>query len=164
MSTIGPGATAPEIELKSTTGSDFKLSDARKSAPVLAAFFKVECPTCQYALPFLQRLHRAYGDKVRVVAISQNPKADTEAFMKQYGVTMPVALDDTKRYPASNAYKLTNVPSVFLITPEGKVEHTMIGWVKPEFEQINAAIAKAAGAVPAAIFKPGEEVKEFKAG
>jgi peroxiredoxin len=164
MAALQAGAPAPEIEAKTVTGGDFKLSAARETAPVVAAFFKVGCPTCQYAFPFIERLHKAYGDKVKVVGISQDEASATAAFAKQYGATMPMALDDTKRYPASNAYGLTNVPSIFLIASDGKVQHSSVGWVKQEFEQLNAALAKAAGVTPAAIFKPGEEVKEFKAG
>ena len=164
MATLQAGAAAPEFEAASLTGEKFKLSDARKNGAVLAAFFKVGCPTCQYALPFLDRLHKAYGSKVRVVAVSQDDAAATSAFAKQYGTTMPMLLDDTQRYPASNAYGLTNVPSIFLISPEGKIQQSTVGWVKPEMEQLNATLAQAAGLEPATLFKPGEEVKEFKAG
>ena len=57
--------------------------------------------------------------KITIVGISQNAKKDTAGFIKEYGVTFPVLLDDTESYPASNAYGLTNVPSLFWIAPDG---------------------------------------------
>ena len=139
------------------------MKDAK--TPVVAAFFKVGCPTCQYTFPFLERIYRAYPkDRVKVVGISQDDAEQTAAFIKEFGVTFPVLLDDTKKYPASNAYQLVNVPSTFLIGKNGKVEMTTIGWVKDEFEQLNEAVARAIPIPPAQIFKYGEDVKDFKAG
>src|SRR3954447_16167189 len=123
MSALDTGKTAPEIKLPTLGGGNFLLSDARKRGPVALAFFKVSCPVCQMALPFYERLHQAYrGKNVQVIGVSQDSAADTAAFARQYGITFPIALDDTKRYPASNAYGLTNVPTLFLISPDGEIE------------------------------------------
>ena len=165
MTALEAGADAPNISLSDTHGKSFSLEQARKTTPVVAAFFKVGCPTCQYAFPFLERIFQAYPkDKVRVIAVSQDTKKDTEEFAKRYGVTFPILLDDTRKYPASNAYGLTNVPSTFVISPEGKVEFSSVGWVKEEIERLNEQVAKAADVAPAQIFKTGENVLEFKAG
>ena len=165
MNTLTAGKLAPDIETSTVDGKNFSLDEARKQSPVLVAFFKVGCPTCQYTFPFLERLHRAYpGGKVQVVGVSQDNASDTREFNQRFGVSFPVALDDTKKYPASNAYGLVNVPSLFVVSPGGAIEQASIGWDKKEFEQINQRLAKAAGVPPAALFKPGESVQEFKAG
>lgn len=164
MATLTAGAKAPEIELKTTTGADFKLSEASRRGPVIAAFFKAECPTCQYTLPFLGRLQQAYKGKAEVIGISQNDKATTDQFIRQYGLTLPVALDEVKKYPASNAYGLTNVPSIFLVMPDGNVQQSIVGWDKRAMEELNSVLARSAGSPAPQLFKPGEEVKEFKAG
>ena len=165
MPPLEAGANAPNISLTSTKGEAFSLDQARKSVPVVAAFFKVGCPTCQYAFPYLERIYKAYPkEKVRLVGVSQDAKDDTEAFAKKYGITFPILLDDTKKYPASNSYGLMNVPSTFVISPAGKVEFSSVGWVKDEVTRLNALVAKASGVAPAQIFKPGEQVVEFKAG
>src|SRR5881398_1498083 len=114
MSTVAAGKTAPSFNLASTDGNAYSLRDSLARGPVLAAFFKVSCPTCQYALPFLERIYKAHGNKnMTIVGVSQNEKKDTASFIKEYGVTFPVLLDDTHTFPASNAYVLTNVPSIF---------------------------------------------------
>ncbi|HUS20104.1 MAG TPA: TlpA disulfide reductase family protein [Terriglobales bacterium] len=163
MAVLTAGASAPEIRLKSTEGKDFSLKEA--NAPVVAAFFKVGCPTCQYTFPFLERIHQAYPkERVRVVGISQDDADKTAAFIQEYKLTFPILLDDTKKYLASNAYQLMHVPSTFVIGKDGKVEMTSIGWVKDEFQQINEMVAQAAGLPAAPIFQAGEDVKDFKAG
>jgi len=110
------GAKAQEFALTSTTGQPVILSELIKRGPVVVAFFKVSCPTCQYAFPYFERLSQVHKpEAVSFVGISQNDLRDTEAFMKQYGVTFPVAIDDSRHYVVSNAYKLTNVPTAYLV-------------------------------------------------
>ena len=131
---------------------------------MLAAFFKVSCPVCQYTFPFLERIHKAHGDKkITVVGISQNNQRDTAAFLKEYGVTFPTLLDDPNGYAVSNAYGLTNVPTLFLIGQDGKIEITSVGWVKQEVEDINRKLAAAQQTPLPPIFQPGEDVPRLSA-
>ena len=165
MAALATGTKAPEFELKTLDGKAFSLSAELARGAVVLAFFKVSCPTCQYAFPFLERLHKAYGGKgVALVGVSQNSAKDTAAFNKEFGITFPVLLDDTSSYPVSNAYGLTNVPTVFWIAQDHEIEVSSVGWVKAEFEEINRRMAEAGKVAPAAVFKPGESVRDFQAG
>jgi len=145
-------------------GGEFSLQAALRQGPVLAAFFKVSCPTCQYTFPYLERLHRAHSDKIAIVGISQNDERDTAAFLEEYGVTFPTLLDDPNSYAVSNAYGLTNVPSLFLIGQDGRIEISSVGWVKQEVEDINRKLAEAQKVALPVIFQPGEDVRDFRAG
>jgi peroxiredoxin len=165
MAALAAGTKSPEFELKSLDGKQFSLNDQLAQGAVVLVFFKVSCPTCQYALPFYERLYNAYRDKgVTLVGVSQNEAKDTAAFNKEFGVTFPVLLDDTHSYPVSNAYGLTNVPSVFWIGQDSEIEVSSVGWVKADFEEINRRMAEAGGSTPAAVFKAGEDVRDFRAG
>jgi peroxiredoxin len=165
MAALVTGTKAPEFELKGMDGRRFSLSEELARGPVVLAFFKVSCPTCQYAFPFLERLHKAYGQRgVTLVGISQNNGKDTAAFAKEFGVTFPILLDDTQAYPASNVYGLTNVPTIFWIAQDGEIEVSSVGWVKADFEAINRKMAEAGKAAPAVMFRPGEDVRDFRAG
>lgn len=165
MAALTAGTKAPEFTLKTLDGQAFSLGDELARGPVVLAFFKVSCPTCQYALPFFERLYKAYGKKgVTLVGVSQNNAKDTAAFNKEFGVTFPVLLDEDGKYPVSNAYGLTNVPSIFWIAQDGEVEVSSVGWVKADFEQINRRMAEVGKAATAAMFKPGEDVRDFRAG
>ena len=165
MAALATCTKAPEFELKTLDGKRFSLGDELARGPVVLVFFKVSCPTCQYALPFFERLHQAYGDKsVSLVGVSQNDAKDTAAFDKEFGITFPVLLDDTRSYPVSNAFGLTNVPTVFWIAQDGEIEVSSVGWLKTDFEEINRKMAEAGKAAPALVFKPGEDVRDFRAG
>lgn len=165
MTALATGTKAPDVDLKTTDGNRFSLADQLNRGPVVLVFFKVSCPTCQYALPFFERLHKAYGQKgVAVVGVSQNDGKDTAAFAQQFGITFPILLDDTHKYPASNAYGLTNVPSIFWIAQDGEIEVSSVGWVKSDFEQINRKMAETGKVQPAVPFKPGEDIRDFRAG
>ena len=165
MAALTAGTSAPDFKLQTMDGSHFSLSDALKRGPVVAAFFKISCPVCQYAFPFLERIYKAHGGKnVTIVGVSQNSKKDTAGFIKEYGVTFPVLLDDTNTYPVSNAYGLTNVPSIFWIAQDGEIEVTSVGWVKADFVEINRRMAEFGKTAPAALFQPGDDVRDFRAG
>jgi peroxiredoxin len=165
MTALAVGTKAPEFDLRTLDGKRFSLSDQLAHRPVVLVFFKVSCPTCQYALPFFERLHQAYGPKgVTLVGISQNDGKETAAFNKEFGVTFPVLLDDPRSYPVSNAYGLTNVPTIFWIAQDGEIEVSSVGWLKADCEEINRRMAEAEKIAPASVFRPGEDVRDFRAG
>ena len=165
MAALTAGTQAPQFDLPTMNGSRFSLQDALSRGPVLAVFFKISCPVCQYALPYFQRIYQSYGDKsFSIVGISQNEKRDTSEFMKRYGITFPVLLDDTKIFPVSNAYGLTNVPTAFWISEDGTIEISSVGWSRQEFEEMVGRAASAAGTAPAPVFRPTEQIADFRAG
>ena len=165
MAALTAGTKAPDFELRTIDGKPFALRDELARRPVVLAFFKGSCPVCQYAFPFLERLHKAHGGKnVALVGVSQDDAKATLAFMKDFGVTFPVLLDDPRLYAASNAYGLTNVPTTFLISPEGEIEFSTVSWSKADVEQLNRRLAALSNVTAGQIFFPGETVSEFKPG
>jgi peroxiredoxin len=165
MAALEAGVTAPDFTLNGMNGEKISLADARKKGPVIAAFFKISCPVCQYAFPYLERIFKAYPNSpVTLVGVSQNDKKPTAGFAREYGITFPLLLDDPGAYLASNAYGLTNVPTILLISPGGKVEFSSVGWSKRDLEDLNARVAQASGVAAAKLFKSGEQVDEFKPG
>ena len=165
MAALPEGTKAPDFSLPALDGGKFSLQDALQRGQVLVVFFKVSCPVCQYTFPYLERLHKAHGDKkITIVGISQDNQRDTAAFLKEYGVTFPTLLDDPNGYAVSNAYGLTNVPTLFLIGQDGQIEITSVGWIKQELEGINRKLAATQQTPLPPIFQPGEDVRDFRAG
>lgn len=153
------GDRAPEFALSDVKGAAMPIENDK---PTVIAFFKVSCPTCQYTFPFLDRLAKAHKNDARVIGVSQDPAKDTREFAKEFGVTFPIALDSSPAYKASNAYQISIVPSIFVVE-DGEITYATEGWAKSDFEQLNSVLSPN-GAIPAALFKPGEEVRDFKAG
>src|SRR5260221_2658766 len=119
MTHIVAGNLAPGFSLKALDNKEYSLSTLMKRGPVVAAFSKISCPVCQFTFPFLERLHKRYGgDGAAFLGISQDDARDTRDFVKEFGVTFPMLLDDDG-YIISNAYGLTSVPTIFLIDTEG---------------------------------------------
>jgi peroxiredoxin len=165
MAALTAGISAPDFKLSTMDGKQFSLHDALTRGPVVAAFFKISCPVCQYTFPFLERIYKAHGGtNVTIVGVSQNERKDTAAFIKEYGLTFPVLLDDTNTYPVSNAYGLTNVPTIFWIAQDGEIEISSVGWDRKEIEEINRKAAEVTGSAAKAIFHAGEAVADFRAG
>jgi len=98
-------------------------------------------------------------------AFPQDDAKATAGFAKQYGITFPIALDEKEKgYPASNAYGLTNVPTIFLIDGDGTVSISSMGFVKNDLEQIAVQLAERRKIAPAALFRANESVPANRPG
>ena len=165
MPALTAGTLAPEFSLPTVEGGKFSLEEALQRGPVLAVFFKVTCPVCQYALPYHERIYNNFlGQNVTIVGISQHPRPDTTEFMREYGISLPVLLDDPRNYAVSNAYGLTIVPTFFYIAPDREIELSSVGWVRGDFESLTGMLADAVKAQRPPIFHPGEDVADFRSG
>jgi peroxiredoxin len=158
MTHIVAGNSAPGFSLKALDGKEYALGALLERGPVVLAFFKISCPVCQFTFPFLERLHKRYGgDGVSFLGVSQDDRRATKEFCEEYGVTFPALIDETG-YPASNAYGLTNVPTIFLVDTGGTVKVSSMGFDKKDFETIAAALSERRKMTPAAVFRPDEIV------
>lgn len=166
MPALEAGIVAPDFTLPTVDGKQVSLTEALKKGPVVLAFFKVSCPVCQYAFPFFERLHQSNrADNVTVLGVSQDNANDTKSFMREFGVTFPVALDGSdKAYPISSAYGLTNVPTLFLVAPDGQIEISSVSWSKADVEAINQKLAEYRRQKPAALWRAGDDIRDFRAG
>ena len=159
------GSTAPGFSLKNLDGLQVSLDDALKSGPVLAAFFKINCPTCQFTFPFLERMYETYGnDGFTFVGVSQNNPEDTREFAQEFAVKFPLLIDDENGFTASNEYGITNVPSVFLISQDGKILERSVGFAKQDLENMAKEAALSTKRPIAPLFRPGEVVPSHKPG
>ena len=164
MTHIVAGNIAPEFSLKGMDGKNYSLGALLERGPVVAAFFKISCPVCQFTFPFLERMFKRYGGEgVTFLGISQDDARSTKEFAAEYGVSFPIALDE-KGYPASNAYALTNVPTIFLIEADGTVGVSSMGFDKKDLETIASKLAERGKIAPAALFRPDEKVPANKPG
>jgi peroxiredoxin len=156
---------APGFSLKSLDNKEYSLNALLERGPVVAAFFKVSCPVCQFTFPFLERLYKRYGgDGVTFLGISQDEAKSTNKFAKEYGLTFPILLDDESGYVVSNAYGITSVPTIFLIDTDGAVKVSSMGFDKKDLEKIAAELAERKKTSLAPLFRPDEVVPANKPG
>ena len=166
MPALVTGKLAPEFTLTTTEGKSVKLHEMLQHGPVVLAFFKVSCPVCQFAFPLYERLAQAHKHSgATFLGVSQNKAGDAMAFAREYGVTFPIAIDDeANHYVVSNAYGLTNVPTLFYIAPNGEIEVSSVGWSKAEVDEVSAKLAALRREKPPALWHTGEDVPAFRAG
>ncbi len=165
MAALPAGVRAPDFKLTTIDGRTVSLQEALRHGPVLLAFFKVGCPVCQYAFPFFERMYRANHDaKISFLGISQDNARDTQAFLKQLGISFPVALDNPADYAVSNAYGLTNVPTLFYIAPDGEIEISSVSWSKADIEAVNEKLAALRRRPPATLWRKGDDVRDYRPG
>jgi peroxiredoxin len=132
--------------------------------PVVAAFFKISCPVCQFTFPFVQRLQEQFeGKGATILGISQDNARDTRGFNQEYGVNF-LTLIDQDPYAVSNAYGLTNVPTIFLIEQDRTITVSCMGFSKSDLEKIAAELASRKKLVAIPFFRPDEIVPVYKPG
>jgi peroxiredoxin len=164
MTHIVAGNMAPGFSLKGLDGKNYSLGTLMERGPVVAAFFKISCPVCQFTFPFLERLYKRYGgDGVTFLGISQDDARATKKFADEYGITFPLLLDE-EGYPVSNGYGLTSVPTIFLIDTEGTVKVSSMGFDKKDLESVAAELAERKKISLAPLFSPNESVPANKPG
>ncbi|MGA3324255.1 MAG: TlpA disulfide reductase family protein [Terriglobia bacterium] len=164
MPALSTGKTAPTFQLATTTGEHLSLPEALASGPVLLAFFKVSCPTCQFTFPFLQRLHVQMREQgVQIWGVVQDKAQDGAHFAATFGLTLPILIDDAP-YKVSRAYSLIHVPSLFLVKPDGHIEISSEGFCKADLLAIHKSLAQLLSSTPPTLFLPTERIPEYKPG
>jgi peroxiredoxin len=163
-STLKTGDHAPPLDLPGTDGAAHSLEQSLAQGPVLLAFFKVGCPTCQFAFPFLDRLHRQFKDHGAAVwGVSQDDSSSSRQFAAEYGVRFPVLID-AKPYEVSAQYGVAYTPTLFLVGRGGKIELTGEGFSKQDLLDAQKKLARELSVTPSGLFLPNERVPEFKPG
>jgi peroxiredoxin len=141
-----------------TTGSPRRfdaraITSYRPGQRAILVFFETDCPTCQLALPYLNKLAR---DRVQVIGISQDDEPSTARFVQQMAITYPVALD--RGLQLSKAFDPQSVPTFYLLDEDGAVAEMLVGFDKAGLNRLankvgHPQIAEANDGAPA--WKPG---------
>jgi len=161
---LSAGKAAPLFELAAVDGQKYSLKENLARGPVLIAFFKVSCPTCQYTFPFLERIYQQLRPQgAQVWGVVQDEARDARQFAKQFGVTFPILVDNYP-YALSRGYGLKYVPTIFLIEPDGDIAISSEGFSKADLLEIHKSLSKSSSASPEPLFKPAEKIPEYKPG
>jgi peroxiredoxin len=131
---IEPGAEAPSIDLPDAANGEC-VADPWQAGSVVLAFFKTTCPVCQMAAPKVQALADA---GVRVVAVAEDPPAEIQAYADRYGQEV-TTVSEPAPYPASDAYGIDTVPTLFLVDEDGTVRDAVVSWDRAGWNRLAAA-------------------------
>lgn len=119
-----PGAPPPPLAIAEWYGSEPLTLDGLKGKVVLLDFWNTFCGPCRKLIPHLEELHKKHkADGLAVIGITEDDKADLEAFLKKNPIAYPIALDRLKAGAGETfeAYKIVSIPTVCLIARDGSL-------------------------------------------
>jgi peroxiredoxin len=120
------GRPAPEFTLDQAYGGHVDLS-AYHGKAVLLVFWLTSCGICRHELPLLDRLSpefRAHG--VEVLAINIRDIEGAREFMAAKHLRLTNLIDPDGE--TAERYKVSGVPKLVLIGPDGKIRRSAAGW------------------------------------
>ena len=118
--------TAEDFTLPTPDGGTFRLSEHRGKV-VLINFWATWCPPCREEMPSMQRLYAGQKDRrftMVAVALDSSPTL-VGPYLKQSGITFPVALDP--RMDLAQSYGVRALPASFIVDPRGTVVAMALG-------------------------------------
>jgi thiol-disulfide isomerase/thioredoxin len=137
------GGRLPPIELQGLTQSPGGSFGDYLGRTVLLEFFAHWCGPCGQSVPHLNELQEKLGPRgFSVVAVTSEPAAKTEPWVKKFGVRYAYGYDPERRL--QQLFQFTGIPFGALIDPSGKVV-----WTGHPMRLTEAEIEKAlVGALP----------------
>jgi len=106
--------------------------DSLRGKVVLVNVWATWCLPCRVEMPALQSLSQAYSADSFVVlglSVDRGPASAVDDFLKEYGVTYPVAIVDDRTIAGFGG--VVGYPTSFLIGRDGVVQHTVLGPIGP---------------------------------
>jgi thiol-disulfide isomerase/thioredoxin len=128
--------------------------------PVLLFFYKVTCPVCKLAAPVAERLQQAYPG--RVVGVGQDDPEALRTFAQDFGVSFD-SVQDPPPYPASDAYGVRSVPTLFLVDG-GDVLDVVESWDRDGYNRLSHGLAELIGADASTVSTPDDGLPPFRPG
>src|SRR4029453_15477438 len=133
---LAPGDRAPSLELPDAATGE-SVADPWRDGPVVLAFFKTTCPVSQMAAPKAQALADA---GVRIVAVGEDAPAEIRSYAERHGQKV-TTLSESAPYPASDAFGIDTVPTLFRVDEDGTVRDAVVSWDRARWNRL----AEAAG-------------------
>ena len=164
MAAIETGAQAPAFTLTDLDGGARSLSELDAGDLLLLVFYHRACATCRTIAPILGHMSRTLqSPHAKMWGISQQGDDESAAFALEHDFKMPVLIDEPPCV-VSEAYGLTNVPTLFLIDGGRTIIKSCVGFSKTDFADFAAALAQKAGVAAPDLFANYRELPEMRPG
>ena len=124
VTAAGVGELAPDFEIATRNGSEFRLSDYRGQKPVYVIFWNTWCSYCIKKAPRYQKLQEEFGDKIEIIAIntswSDSPE-EMRSFDEAHQIKYSTAFDAGELI--TDSYQVFNVPTEFIVDIDGIIRY-----------------------------------------
>jgi peroxiredoxin len=133
-------ALAPDFILKTIDDQEITLSQL-KGKVVLLDFWATWCGPCRESIPHLVHLYKTYRENgFEMIGISLD-KGDPQVvrnFAKSMDIPYPIVIASEK---VVRNYKVTKIPTSFLIDKEGRIRESITGFNSAIAQQITTKVA-----------------------
>jgi cytochrome c biogenesis protein CcmG/thiol:disulfide interchange protein DsbE len=133
---------APNFEVQNLTGGEPVNLEQFQGKVVYVDFWASWCGPCLKSFPFMEELHRQYGDQgLVVVAINmdQDPQ-DAHDFLAEHPVTFLLGQD--RDGAVAQQYGVMAMPSSFIVGRDGLIENVHYGFKSSDKEKIESVISQ----------------------
>lgn len=139
---IAVGAKAPSVIINDLEGQPVDLSSIIGKKPVLLEFWATWCGLCKALLPQLERVKKAYGDRVEMVGINvtvNDSKNRVRKYLAEHRPPFRVLFDE--KGVGARAFEVPTTSYIVVIDRAGRVVYTGSG----ADQDLVAAVRKATG-------------------
>jgi cytochrome c biogenesis protein CcmG/thiol:disulfide interchange protein DsbE len=144
LSAETPETSAPDFKLKSVDGETFVLKELLAKGPVLINFWTTWCKPCQKELPEMDKLYNKYKEQgytfISIAEDDQRTQAKVRPTVRQRKYSFPVLLDPD--HAVGNLYAVRSYPTSYLVSSDGTVVSTSIGYRKGDEKKIEEQIVE----------------------
>ena len=123
------GRLAPSLPREALVGRQVSLPGlltADGGRPALVVFWASWCDPCEREAPALERFSQSAGGRGRIVGVDwSDGLSGARQFVRRYGWTFPNERDGEGT--VGNAYRLTGLPTTFVIDGAGRIRQTLHG-------------------------------------
>ena len=137
------GDKAPDFTVEMFDGAEISL-EALRGKVVLLNFWATWCPPCREELTHVQKeiIDRFEGRPFVFLPVSRGESREAvAAFREKTGYAFPMGLDSLRT--VYDRYASNFIPRNFLISPDGKVVFSAVGYDEEEFRELILAIEEA---------------------
>lgn len=133
---------APAFTLPIHTGGTVSL-DSLRGKVVFVDFWASWCGPCKMSFPWLRAMHERYASKgLEIVAIDLDKSRDAaDAFLAK--IPAPFLVADDPSGKTAEAFRVTAMPSSFLIAPTGEIIYSHAGFDPKRTDMIEGLIRDA---------------------
>lgn len=124
------GEPAPAFTARTLDGSTASLEEFRGRV-VVVNFWATWCGPCRVEMPEFERYQAQMGGQVAILGVNlQEPPSLIEPFVRQYGLTFPILLDESGTI--ASLYRVTGLPMSVILDRSGIVRERVIGAMTQE--------------------------------
>jgi len=131
------GKPTPEFSFTTVDGAKVTREEIKDKVVVLDFWF-TQCTPCEQSFPLMNKVYQQYknSDKVMFLAVNADDNSLTNQAvsqtMKSWGSELPLARDPNQ--DIRKAFEVTGMPTLFVIGPDGTIQHHEMG-LNPTLER-----------------------------